>query len=70
MVLDYKTVFISASFGGIFGLCLGGSLISVVELFYYLLLSLYHTFRTPNKIKPKVNVNKLQALEDIKFIRM
>lgn len=30
-----------ASFGGIFGLCLGGSVISLVELFYFYTLRLY-----------------------------
>lgn len=30
-----------ASFGGIFGLCLGGSVISLVELFYYFTVKLY-----------------------------
>lgn len=30
-----------ASFGGIFGLCLGGSVISLVELFYFFTLRLY-----------------------------
>lgn len=31
----------SASFGGIFGLCLGGSVISLVELLYFYTLRLY-----------------------------
>lgn len=31
----------SASFGGIFGLCLGGSVISLVELIYFFSLRLY-----------------------------
>lgn len=32
-----------ASFGGIFGLCLGGSVISLVELIYFFTLRLYST---------------------------
>lgn len=35
-------IFIVASFGGIFGLCLGGSVISLVELFYFFTLRLYN----------------------------
>lgn len=32
----------TASFGGIFGLCLGGSVISLVELLYYFTIKLYN----------------------------
>lgn len=35
---------ISASFGGIFGLCLGGSLISFIEIFYFFSLKLYSSY--------------------------
>lgn len=33
-------IIISASFGGIFGLCLGGSVISFIEFLYYLMSEL------------------------------
>ncbi|XP_037049613.1 pickpocket protein 11-like [Bradysia coprophila] len=33
-----------ASFGGIFGLCLGGSLISFIEIFYFFSLKLYSSY--------------------------
>lgn len=49
-----------ASLGGIFGLCLGGSLISIVELIYYLSVTTYDTVMMSKKnqikkvtIKPK-----------------
>lgn len=34
----------AASFGGIFGLCLGGSLISFIEIFYFFSLRLYASY--------------------------
>lgn len=37
-------MFYTASFGGIFGLCLGGSLISFIEIFYYFSLKLYANY--------------------------
>lgn len=33
--------FISASLGGIFGLCLGGSILSIVEFVYFLLINIF-----------------------------
>lgn len=42
-----------AAFGGIFGLCLGGSVISLVEMIYYFTLRLYNRmhslWRQPNE---------------------
>lgn len=35
-------LFVTAAFGGIFGLCLGGSVISLVEMVYYFTLRLYN----------------------------
>lgn len=42
--LDYRntTPLVTAAFGGIFGLCLGGSVISLVEMVYYFTLRLYN----------------------------
>lgn len=40
----------SASFGGIFGLCLGGSLLSVVEIFYHFTIKMYMSFKTRNNV--------------------
>ncbi|XP_055311194.1 sodium channel protein Nach-like isoform X2 [Sitodiplosis mosellana] len=40
-----------ASFGGIFGLCLGGSVISLVELFYFFTLRLYSVVINRGAIK-------------------
>lgn len=36
--MEMTFISISASLGGIFGLCLGGSVLSIVELFYFLLV--------------------------------
>lgn len=52
---------ILASFGGIFGLCLGGSVISLVEVFYFFTFKLYNNIRAQsdnsksNKISTTAN---------------
>lgn len=40
-----------ASFGGIFGLCLGGSVISFVEFFYYFIIDFF-SVRKKKKVPP------------------
>lgn len=39
-----KITHISASFGGIFGLCLGGSVISMIELLFYFTVRLFSSY--------------------------
>lgn len=43
--LFIQTIFV-ASFGGIFGLCLGGSVISLVEMVYYFTMRLYNRLQS------------------------
>lgn len=57
-----------ASLGGIFGLCLGGSLISVVEIVYFFIKSLYRTFKAPNKITAKKFLVKNKQI-GLKFLK-
>lgn len=40
------TLSISATFGGIFGLCMGGSIMSLFEIFYHLLLVMIAMVKT------------------------
>lgn len=44
---------LSASFGGIFGLCLGGSIISLIEFFYF------YTFKFYNNLRSGIGSSKL-----------
>jgi hypothetical protein len=53
------TLFISATFGGIFGLCMGGSVISVFEIFYRLFLVMITMAKTLLRLRmqqPRENV--------------
>ncbi|XP_050440596.1 sodium channel protein Nach-like isoform X2 [Adelges cooleyi] len=43
-----------ASIGGIFGLCLGGSVLSIVELIYYFTIRLYKKIHETNKRQKKI----------------
>ncbi|XP_023247579.1 sodium channel protein Nach-like [Copidosoma floridanum] len=65
-----------ASFGGIFGLCLGGSFVSLVEFLYYFVHKLLYnsgddTFQSPVVVKPstlsqiKLSVPGIEKLEDL-----
>jgi hypothetical protein len=50
---------ISATFGGIFGLCMGGSIMSIFEIFYRLLLlmiAMVKTLLNPHIQQPRDNV--------------
>lgn len=40
---------ISASFGGIFGLCLGGSVISLIEFLYYFTFQLFSSANSDDR---------------------
>lgn len=42
-------IYLSASFGGIFGLCLGGSVLSFVEFLYFFTFRLWNNLRTGRK---------------------
>ncbi len=70
--INKKKSFSTASFGGIFGLCLGGSLISFIEIFYFFSLKLYASYqgmiqteiREADKQPNKVNVFSTSSLPD------
>ena len=42
-----------AAFGGIFGLCLGGSIISLIEVFYYFIIKIFSLIYCKKKIPEK-----------------
>lgn len=50
VILTWDGLF--ASFGGIFGLCLGGSLISLIEFVYYFTFHLFNATVTAPERKP------------------
>lgn len=52
MFIRYICIF-SASFGGIFGLCLGGSIISFIEFFYFF------TFKLCNNLRSGIESSKV-----------
>lgn len=57
----------SASFGGIFGLCLGGSVISLAELVYYFTTRLHYYYRLKHRkynIHPGVSDYTKNILEE------
>lgn len=56
--------FWAASFGGIFGLCLGGSVISLVELLYFYTLRLYSVFINRGKTCSKYNDSKRVSISN------
>lgn len=47
---------VTASFGGIFGLCLGGSIISLIELLYYFLYD-----RGSSSAKASIEIGRRKA---------
>jgi uncharacterized membrane protein len=50
---------VSATFGGIFGLCMGGSIMSIFEIFYHLLLvmiAMVKTLLNQHTQQPRDNV--------------
>lgn len=49
------------AFGGVIGLCLGGSLLSIVEIFYYMTIGLYWTVKRAKSIN-----NRVQNVQNIK----
>lgn len=49
----YPCVYVPANLGGIFGLCLGGSLISIIELLWFLIDLLFTTCIPSKKITPQ-----------------
>ncbi|XP_048509629.1 uncharacterized protein LOC105687428 [Athalia rosae] len=62
-----------ASFGGIFGLCLGGSIVSLVELIYYFAVKIFHRkkretknqIRTTRSLVKKLKNQPLPRTEEI-----
>lgn len=59
---------ISASFGGIFGLCLGGSVLSLVEIAYYATFKLYARILA-NKAKLEEEQNHPHLLLNFNKVR-
>lgn len=60
-----------ASFGGIFGLCLGGSVLSLVEVVYYATFRLYTKIKKNKKEAEKEdNIPTINILYRGKFLRL
>lgn len=59
-----------ASFGGIFGLCLGGSVLSLVEIVYYATFRLYTKIRKNKKEADKEAMPTVNILYKGKFMRL
>ncbi|XP_068994279.1 sodium channel protein Nach [Neodiprion pinetum] len=57
-----------ASFGGIFGLCLGGSVISLIELVYFYVVRIFHKRNYQAVISVKKSVTSKLQNKNIKWI--
>lgn len=58
--VDHRTLMFSANIGGIYGLCMGGSIISIIEVMWLLLELIYIclTSRFPRRVNPQEGMNK------------
>lgn len=61
---------ILASVGGIFGLCLGGSILSLLELWYHILFSNINQKAPQNEHIARNQKARKHRVIDIKFIKM
>lgn len=61
---------ILASFGGIFGLCLGGSVISLVELMYFFTLRLYNKIINQSSSRKQSDAKRVSISNNVKTIEI
>jgi len=59
----------SATFGGIVGLCLGGSVLSIVEIIYYATLRLWVSGLEPEKVPATAPQNEIPLKMEYKYDR-